>query len=145
MPIVAIVWIPEDPGALGRTPRPGRSRKPSRLIDFLPLPRPVALGHSARYSRADFHPLLVSLAGGIVMTVETLRSALLWCSILNYVMLLIWALASFFARDWLHRLWRHFFKLSSEQFDMLNFAGLTAYKLGIFLFNIFPCISLYIV
>ncbi len=35
--------------------------------------------------------------------------------------------------------------LSREQFDLINYAGITLYKMGILLFNIVPLISLYII
>jgi len=37
------------------------------------------------------------------------------------------------------------YRVSTEQFDMLNLGGITLYKTGILLFNIVPCISLYLV
>ena len=37
------------------------------------------------------------------------------------------------------------FHLSVEQFDAINFAGILFYKIAIVLFNIVPCIALYIV
>ena len=45
----------------------------------------------------------------------------------------------------MYRLLSRLFRLSTEQFDMLNLAGLTLYKTGIILFNIVPCISLSLV
>lgn len=48
-------------------------------------------------------------------------------------------------RDGLYRLWCRFFRVSPEQFDMLNIGGISLYKIGIFLFNLVPCIALYLV
>ena len=45
----------------------------------------------------------------------------------------------------LYRLWGRWFQLPREQFDALNFGGMTLYKIGILLFNIVPCIALYLV
>ncbi len=50
-----------------------------------------------------------------------------------------------FWRDGLHRLWGRWFRLSTEQFDIINIGGITIYKIGILLFNIVPCIALYLV
>ena len=36
-------------------------------------------------------------------------------------------------------------RMSSDQFDQFNLAGITIYKLGIFLFNLVPCIALHII
>ena len=79
------------------------------------------------------------------MSIEIARSFFLWCSVINYAILLVWAALATLGRDWLYRLWSRLFRLSTEQFDMLNLAGITLYKTGILLFNIVPCISLYLV
>ncbi|MEX0701514.1 MAG: DUF6868 family protein [Planctomycetales bacterium] len=79
------------------------------------------------------------------MTLETARSALLWCAIINYGVLLYWFLMFAFARDWVHRLHGRWFRLSAERFDALHYVGMTLYKLGILLFNLVPYIALRIV
>lgn len=79
------------------------------------------------------------------MTIETARSFFLWCSIINYGLLLLWSLLTIFWRSGLYRLWRLFLPLSSEQFDIINVGGMSLYKIGIILFNIVPCIALYLV
>jgi hypothetical protein len=79
------------------------------------------------------------------MSIEMARGFFLWCSVINYAVLLLWAVPVMFWRDGLYRLWGRWFRLSPEQFDMLNIGGITLYNLGIFLFNIVPCIALYLV
>ena len=79
------------------------------------------------------------------MSMETARSFFLWCSVINYAILLLWAAATTWWRGGLYGLWRCWFKLSDEQFDMVNFVTMGLYKMGIFLFNLVPCIALYIV
>lgn len=79
------------------------------------------------------------------MGIETVRSTLLWCAVINYVLLLIWFVLYVGLHGWLHRLWGRWFRLTAEQFDMLNFAGMALYKVGILLFNLVPFVVLYIV
>lgn len=79
------------------------------------------------------------------MSIETARGFFLWCSLINYGILLLWALPVMFWRDGLYRLWGRWFRLSYEQFDAINMGGITLYKIGIILFNIVPCIALYLV
>ncbi len=79
------------------------------------------------------------------MTLEIARSFFLWCSIINYILLLIWALPVMFWRDGVYRLWGRWFRLSLDQFDMINIGGITLYKMGVILFNVVPCIALYLV
>lgn len=50
-----------------------------------------------------------------------------------------------FWRDGLYRLWGLWFRLSPQQFDMINMGGITLYKMNVILFNIVPCIALYLV
>ena len=79
------------------------------------------------------------------MNVETLREALLWCTIINYGVLLVWFLAFKFLHDWMHRWHSRWFRLSIEQFDALHYASMSIYKIGIILFNLVPYVALRIV
>jgi hypothetical protein len=86
-----------------------------------------------------------SREGGPVMTLEMARSFFLWCTAINYAVLLVWAVLFLAAHDRMLRLWGRWVRVSAEQFDLLNVAGISLYKLGIFLFNLVPCIALYII
>ena len=79
------------------------------------------------------------------MTIDTARGFFLSCTLINYAILLLWALPFMFWRDGLYRLWGRWFRLSPEQFDIMNLSGISLYKIGIFLFNLVPCIALYLV
>jgi hypothetical protein len=79
------------------------------------------------------------------MSMDTARSFFLWCSVINYAVLLLWAALIMFGRDGFYRLCARLYRISPDQFDMLNIGGLTLYKTGILLFNIVPCIALYLV
>ncbi len=78
------------------------------------------------------------------MSIETLREMLLWSAVINYVVLLIWYAVYALRRGWLHRIWGRWFRLTSEQFDTLNFAAMAVYKVGILLLNLAPLAALYI-
>ena len=79
------------------------------------------------------------------MSIETLRYALLWCAVINYGVMLVWFLFFILARDFMHRLHGRWFRLSREQFDMVHYAGMAIFKLGIILFNLLPYVALRIV
>ena len=79
------------------------------------------------------------------MSIETTREVLLWCTFINYGVLLLWFLVFLFAHDWMHRLHGRWFRLSPEHFDAIHYSGMAIYKLGIFLFNLVPFIALLIV
>jgi hypothetical protein len=73
-----------------------------------------------------------------------IKEALLWCVVINYALLLIWAGIFIYAHDWMYRIHTHWFKLSLETFDAMNLAGITIYKLGIILLNLAPLAALYL-
>jgi len=78
------------------------------------------------------------------MSIEMARSILLWCTVINYAVLLIWFLLFALPHGWLYQLWGRWFRLTAEQFDTLNFAGMMLYKLGIMLLNLAPLVALYL-
>jgi uncharacterized protein DUF6868 len=78
------------------------------------------------------------------MNLDTMRTFFLWCSILNYAILILWVLIAIFAREPLARLHNRLFRLTPAQLDMLNIAGITLYKMAVLIFNIVPCIVLYL-
>lgn len=79
------------------------------------------------------------------MTPEFLRAFFLWCTILNYGLLLWWFLVFRFARDWMYRWHGRWFKLDAAQFDAIHYAGMAAYKIGIFLFALVPWLALHLI
>ena len=78
------------------------------------------------------------------MNVETLRAALLWCTVINAAMLLLWAALALLAPGLLrwHARW---FRMPAEQLNAINYGGMLLYELGIILFNLVPYIALRIV
>jgi len=79
------------------------------------------------------------------MSIEVARHFLLWCTIINYGILLVWFLVFAFGHDWIQRLHGRWFRLSSDQFDALHYAGMAIFKIGIILFNLVPLVALLIV
>ena len=79
------------------------------------------------------------------MTLETIRGALAWCTVINWILLLWWLLFFIFAHDLMHRIHGKWFKLSVERFDAIHYAGMALFKAGIILFNLVPYLALRIV
>jgi hypothetical protein len=79
------------------------------------------------------------------MGIETARDILLWCTVINYAVLLLWFLFFSLAHDWVYRLHGRWFRLPVEQFDAVHYAGIAIYKIGILLFNLVPYVALLIV
>jgi hypothetical protein len=76
------------------------------------------------------------------MSIEFVRSLLLWCTIINFGLYLLWVGLFTQAHSWLSRGYCRRFHVSSEQFDGINYAGVVLYKLAILLFNPVPYIAL---
>lgn len=79
------------------------------------------------------------------MSLELIRSFFLWCTLINYGVLVLWVVVFLFAREFFHWWIGKWARMSSDQIDLFNLAGITIYKLGIFLFNLAPCIALYVI
>ena len=79
------------------------------------------------------------------MSTELIRTFLLWCTVINYGVLLVWFLFFVFARDGIQRIHGRWFRLSSEQFDALHYAGMAIFKIGILLFNLVPLVVLFLI
>lgn len=79
------------------------------------------------------------------MTIEMVRSILGWCTVLNVGLLFWWFLMFWLVHDWMYRFHGKLFKLSVEAFDSIHYAGMAAFKIGIFLFNLVPFLALHIV
>ena len=76
------------------------------------------------------------------MTIAVTRNFLLWCTVINYGVLLVWFLVFVFAHDWMLRIYGRWFRLSRDQFDALHYAGMSIFKIGIIPFNRVPFIGL---
>ena len=76
------------------------------------------------------------------MSLELARNFLLWSTVINYAILLVWFHVFMLAHDWLRHLHGKWFRLSDEQFDALHYAGMSIYKIQILLFNLTPFLVL---
>src|SRR5499433_1223402 len=79
------------------------------------------------------------------MSIELTRSFLLWCTVINYGILLVWFVVFTLAHDWIRRLHGRWFRLSDDRFDALHYLGMSIYKIGILLFNLVPYLALCII
>ena len=79
------------------------------------------------------------------MTIEVIRGALAWCTVINWGLLLWWFLFFILAHDWIYRFHRKWFDVSVDKFDAIHYAGMGIFKIGIILFNLVPYLALRIV
>jgi hypothetical protein len=76
------------------------------------------------------------------MSVELARHFLLWSTVINYGILLVWFFVFLFGHDWLRHWHGRWFRLSDEQFDALHYGGMACYKIGVLLLNLAPFLAL---
>ena len=79
------------------------------------------------------------------MTIETLKSFLLYSSIINIALMIFWLIMIVLLHDFVYKAHTKFFKLSVESFDTIHYCGMGLYKLGIFFFNVIPYVVLLII
>jgi len=78
------------------------------------------------------------------VTLVTLQSLLGWCALINYSVLLLWFVLYAAAGDALYHLHSRWFAISKERYDTFHLAGMTGFKLAIWLFNIAPYLALHL-
>ena len=76
------------------------------------------------------------------MEIETLRTFLGSCTLINIGLLLWWWGWLVWGRDFVYRMHSRWFKLSDEQFDAIHYGAMAGFKLGIMLLNVVPWIAL---
>ena len=77
-----------------------------------------------------------------MITLAITQAFLGWCTVLNMGLVLIWFLLFTYAHDWLYRFHSRFFRVNTEQFDALHYAGMMIYKIGLWLFFLMPYLAL---
>ena len=78
------------------------------------------------------------------MTIATLTTFFMWCTIINGGILFLWALLTMFAPDLVYRTQTYFFPLTREQFNVLIYSFLGLFKVFFMFFNLGPWLALLI-
>ena len=68
-----------------------------------------------------------------------------WSAFLNYMVLMLWFAVYVMGGDWLYEFHTRWFPMSKEQFNLIHYSAMAAYKLGIFLFLLGPFVALLII
>lgn len=76
------------------------------------------------------------------MNIEVFRSFFLWCTVIDYALLLIWFAVFSLAHDRHYRLTTRWFAISREEYDRLSFIGIAGFKIATIIFNLVPFVSL---
>jgi hypothetical protein len=76
------------------------------------------------------------------MTITQWSSFFIWCTVINYGVLMVWFGAIVMFKDKIHHLHAKWFKLTEEQFDMVHYIGIAIYKVLVLVFCLVPAIAL---
>ena len=76
-----------------------------------------------------------------LLDLYVLKHFLMWCTIINLSILLIWVIGFFFLSDWVYKKHSLIFEMPREKFNMLHYALMTFYELMIFIFNLMPWLA----
>jgi len=76
------------------------------------------------------------------MTISVTRDFLFWCALLNYGFLIVWVILYIAAKGIFQPLITKVYRISPEQSDTIQFAGIVFYKVAIWMLFIFPYIAL---
>jgi hypothetical protein len=79
------------------------------------------------------------------MTLEVIRAALGWCTIINWGILLIWVIFLRLGHDFVYRVHGKWIQVPVDEFNAIHYKGMAYYKTGIILFNLAPYLALRIV
>ena len=72
------------------------------------------------------------------MRVDQLAEFLLWCTVLNSLLLVFWGVLFVVGRRWMFSLHSRWYALSEESFDRIHYNGILLYKVGVLLLNLVP-------
>ena len=79
------------------------------------------------------------------MDIDSIRAFFMWCTILNFALLLFSSLMCVCAADWVYRIHGKLFSISRETFNVAIYSFLALYKVLVIVFNLIPYIALVIV
>ena len=73
------------------------------------------------------------------MTLQEVRSALAWCTVINFGLLTWWFLFFSLAHDWTYRIHSKLYRISVEKFDAANYASISYFKFQGTCIRVQPC------
>lgn len=79
------------------------------------------------------------------MSIPTLTTFFMWCTILNAVILIAWTIVFGFAPDFTYRMQTKFFPMPRETFNVVVYSALAMFRIFFVIFNLVPYVALLIV
>jgi hypothetical protein len=79
------------------------------------------------------------------MDIQTLTSFFMWCTIINFGMLIFLALIYLLAPNLVYRLQSMWIPISREKFDVIFYSFIGFFKIIVLVFNVVPWLALLII
>ena len=79
------------------------------------------------------------------MDIQTLTRFLMWCTILNGALLVLWATTGLLGQDLVYRVQSRWFPIPRETFNVVFYSFLGFFKIVFLVFNVVPYAALLIV
>lgn len=79
------------------------------------------------------------------MSIPTLTTFFMWCTILNAIILIVWALVFGFASSFTYRIQTKLFPMPRESFNVIVYSAFAMYRIVFVVFNLVPYVALLIV
>lgn len=76
------------------------------------------------------------------MTAQTLQEFFMWCSIINFSLLMITFAMCAFAADWIYQMHSKWFSISRVAFNTILYSFLGIFKMLVLVLNVVPWIAL---
>ena len=78
------------------------------------------------------------------MNLETLRTFLGWCTLINFGLLTVWWVVFALGRGWIHRLHSRWVNIDRARMEAIHYQAMAGFKLAVILFNLTPWIALHL-
>jgi len=79
------------------------------------------------------------------MDIQTITAFFMWCTIINGGLLVFWGIFLMFTPDLVYRLQVNWFPIPREQYNIIMYSFLGAFKIVYLMFNVAPFVALLII
>jgi hypothetical protein len=80
-----------------------------------------------------------------IMTIATLTTFFMWCTIINVGMMIAWIIVLAAAPNLMYRMQTKWFPMPQETFSVIAYSALAMYRIVFVVFNLVPYVALLIV
>jgi hypothetical protein len=79
------------------------------------------------------------------MSIPTLTTFFMWCTIINLGIMIVWTIVLASAPNFMYRIQTKWFPMPQESFNVIVYSALAMYRIVFVVFNLVPLVALLIV